>query len=208
MKKGKFIVLEGIDYCGKGTQSAILARYFFNKDKKSPVVLTREPTMLTEEGRTIRNLLMTMKNPLEGAEKLFHLYVEDRKKHVNQFIQPALDFGAIVISDRYKYSTIAYQGAQGNPIEKIIEAHYGLLIPDLAIVLDITPEEYAERATKERGTHVEIFDQNKEFIARVREIYLQMPKLLPDENIKIISAMPTFEEVHQQVISEVEKALQ
>jgi dTMP kinase len=205
--KGKFIVLDGIDYCGKGSHITALANYFFSKSKESVVVLTREPTMLTEEGKEIRKLLATMKSPREAADRLFYLYPADRKKHVNRFIIPCMSFGAIVISDRYKYSTIAYQGAQGIPVERTIEVHKEMLIPDLALILDITPEEYVMRAVSNRRQQPEVFDKNKEFIRKVRQIYLEMPELLPNENIKIISSMSPFEEVHPLVVAEVEKIM-
>jgi dTMP kinase len=205
--KGKFIVLEGIDYCGKGTHARKLADHLFSKNKRFSILLTREPTMLTEEGRKIRNLLMSMKNTSEEKEALFQLYIEDRKKHLAQHVIPALEFGSIVISDRHKHSTIAYQGAQGVPIDKIIAAHEGMLTPDLTIIFDTSPEEYVRRAAFDSRKEPEVFDKDKEFISKVREIYLQMPTLLPEENIKIIDAARPFEEVHQEVIVEVEKVL-
>lgn len=140
--KGKFIVLEGIELNGKDTHSAALARNLFFRDKKHSVILTREPTKLTEEGKLLRKMLLEMKEPQKENEKLFNLYVADRKKHVNELIVPALKFGAIVISDRHKHSTIAYEGALGMPLKKIIEAHKDLVVPDLTIILDITMEEF------------------------------------------------------------------
>lgn len=204
---GKFIVLEGIELNGKDTHAAALARYLHFKDKKYSIVLTREPTKLTDEGRMLRKMLLEMKEPQKENEKLFNLYVADRKKHVNDLIIPALKFGATVISNRQKHSTIAYEGALGIPIEKIIDAHKEMIAPDLTIILDITIEEFERRFTENTITHSEVFDKDKEPMEKIREIYLQMPQLLPDENIKIISSMEPFEEVHQKVIAEVEKIL-
>jgi len=205
--KGKFIVIEGIDLTGKGAHTIGLPRHFYQKSKENVFLLTREPTMSTEEGRILRDLLQTMKDPKAEAERLFQLYVADRKKHMQNFVIPALEFGAIVFCDRFKHSTIAYQGALGIDVGRIIEAHKEMIVPDLTIILDITPEEYVKKAAIEKQTHVEVFDKDKEFITKVRKIYLQMPELLPNENIKIISATPPFEEVHQEIIEEVEKIL-
>lgn len=205
--KGKFIVLEGIELNGKDTHTAALAKYFFFKNKEHSVVLTREPTKLTEEGRMLRKMLLEMKEPRKENEKLFNLYLADRKKHVNELIIPALKFGTTVISNRHKHATIAYEGALGIPIQKIIDAHKGIIVPDLTIILDITMDEFDKRLAANAQTHSEVFDYDREFISKVREIYLQMPKLLPDENIKIISSMEPFEEVHQKVVAEVEKVL-
>jgi dTMP kinase len=207
--KGKFVVLEGIDLSGKGTHTIGLAKHFYTKSKQNIFLLTREPTMSTDEGKLLRHLLQTMEDPKAEAERLFQLYVADRKKHLANFVIPALKFGAIVFCDRFKHSTIAYQGALGVPVEKIIDAHSEMIVPDLTIIFDIAPEEYERKFAmqKSKGTHQEVFDRDSEFIAKVREIYLQMPKLLPQENIKIIDASRPFEEVHKEVIAEVEKIL-
>lgn len=93
------------------------------------------------------------------------------------------------------------------PLDKIIDAHKELVVPDLTIILDITMEEFEKRLAANGETHSEVFDYDKEFISKVREIYLQMPKLLPDEKIVFISSMEPFEEVHKKVIAEVEKIL-
>lgn len=202
---GKFIVLEGIELNGKDTHSTALARHLFFKDKQHSVVLTREPTKLTEEGRLLRKMLLEMKEPRKENEKLFNLYVADRKKHLDGLIVPALKFGATVISDRHKHSTIAYEGSLGMPIEKIIDAHKGMIAPDLTIILDITIDEFVRRFASSSETHSEVFDRDKELMTKIREVYLQMPELLHDENIKIISSMEPFEEVHEKIIKEVEK---
>lgn len=205
--KGKFIVIEGIELNGKDTHAAALSKYFFFKNKAHSVVLTREPTKLTEEGRLLRKMLVEMKEPQKEKEKLFELYIADRRKHVEGLIIPALKFGSTVICDRFKHSTIAIQGALGIPVEKIIEAHKGMIVPDLTIILDITIDEYAKRFSESASTHNEVFDEDKELMIKIRENYMRMPELLPDENIKFISSMEPFEEVHQKVIAEVEKIL-
>lgn len=204
--KGKFIVLEGIELNGKDTHTAALARYIFFKNKEHSVVLTREPTKLTEEGRLLRKMLLTM-DPYKEKEKLVELYIADRKKHVEGLIIPALKFGSTVISDRFKHSTIAIQGALGIPIEKIVEAHKGIVAPDLTIILDITIDEYVKRFAESADTHKEVFDNNKELMVKIRENYMRMPEFLPDENIKFISSMEPFEEVHKKIVAEVEKIL-
>jgi dTMP kinase len=205
--KGRFIVLEGIELNGKDTHTTALAKYLFYKNKEHSVILTREPTKLTEEGKILRKMLLEMENPRKDSEKFFNLLVDDRTRHVNELIVPALKFGATVISNRHKYSTIAYEGSLGIPIPRIIEAHKGMVVPDLTIILDITMEEFEKRFAENSDTHKEVFDKDKAFISQVREVYLQMPELLPEENIKIISSMEPFEEVHQKVIEEVEKIL-
>jgi len=205
--KGKFIALEGIELNGKDMHASALARHLHFKDKKYAVVLTREPTKLTDEGRLLRKMLAEMKDPRNEGERLFNLYLEDRRKHVNGLIIPALQFGATVISNRYKHSAIAIQGALGVPIQRMIDAHREIISPDLTIILNITIDEFKRRYTENTVTHSEVFDKNVELMEKIRENYLRMPEMLPDENIKIISSMEPFEEVHQKVVKEVEKVL-
>jgi dTMP kinase len=204
---GKFIVLEGIELNGKDTHTAALSKHFFFKNKEHSVILTREPTKLTEEGRLLRKMLLNMKQPQKENEKLFDLYLADRRKHVEGLIIPALKFGSTVISDRFKHSTIAYEGALGIPIERIINAHKGIIAPDLTIILDITIDEFKRRFAESAATHSEVFDTNVELMTKIREVYMRMPELLPDENIKFISSMEPFEQVHQKVVAEVEKII-
>ncbi len=205
--RGKFIVLEGIELNGKDTHTAALSKYFFFKNKEHSVILTREPTKLTEEGKLLRKMLVEIKEPEKEKERLLELYIADRKKHVEGLIIPALKFGSTVICDRFKHSTIAIQGALGIPVEKIIEAHKGIIVPELTIILDITIDEYAKRLSENVSNHNEVFDKDKELMIKIRENYMRMPELLPDENIKFISSMEPFEEVHQKVVAEVEKIL-
>ncbi len=114
--KGKFIVLDGIDGCGKGTQVKLLANYLFDSNKKNHVFLTREPYH-SEHYEEIRRLLKSGLNPRDNAERLTELFVADRKVHV-ALIESLLSQGINVVSDRYKYSTLAYQQTQGISFEK------------------------------------------------------------------------------------------
>ena len=104
--KGKFIVLDGLDGSGKGTQVKLLANYFFDRDKKNHIFLTREPYN-SEYYEEIRRLLKSGLNPHDNAERLAELFVADRRVHA-ALIESLLSQGIDVVSDRYKYSTLAY----------------------------------------------------------------------------------------------------
>ena len=110
---GRFIVLEGIDGCGKTTQIQHLVEWLPNSGlmpKGAAVVCTREPGG-TPLGRSIRELLLhtaDQEAPAPTAELL--LYAADRAQHVETLIRPALERGDWVISDRFSGSTLAYQG--------------------------------------------------------------------------------------------------
>ncbi|MEK7143750.1 MAG: hypothetical protein AAB820_00250, partial [Patescibacteria group bacterium] len=118
MKKGKFIVLDGIDGCGKGTQVKLLANHLFDGDKKNHIFLTREPYN-SEYYAKIRQFLKEGINPKDNAEVLTELFVKDRKVHA-ELIGNFLSRGIHVICDRYKYVTLVYQKIQGISFEELL----------------------------------------------------------------------------------------
>ena len=142
--RGVFVVLEGGDGCGKSTQARLLVSRL--RDLGREVVATREPGA-TEAGAAIRSLVLGGGDLDPRAEAL--LIAADRAEHVAGVIRPALDRGAVVVSDRYIPSSLAYQGvARGLGVEEIArlsEWATGGLVPDLVIVLDVPAGEAAER---------------------------------------------------------------
>lgn len=205
-KRGKFIVLEGIDGSGTTTQAAKLAEHLFKKEGVH-VFLTKEPTGF-QIGKEIKRRLKEDRqagvDPFkEKGEEYANLYIEDRKFHVLNIILPKLREGIQVISDRHKYSTLAYQKAQGEKEEELIRRHEGLLVPDLVLILDVSPEEAMRRRQGDK-TVPELFER-LEFQKIVRENYLALKDKLPEERIVVIDGSGTKEEVHQRVVEDVEK---
>lgn len=186
--KGKFIVLEGIDGCGKGTQARDLASYLFETDKRNHVLLTREPTGISRYGRKVRELLKAGRNPKNDGVLFTKQYVGDRWHHVELLIEPVLRYGGIVISDRYKYSTFAYQLAQGMPLKTLLRMHKGLLVPDLTLIIDVTAAE-ALRRRHEMGDAKDVFERRVKFVEEVRQNYLRMKDIFRREKIVIIDGM-------------------
>src|SRR5687767_13044123 len=141
---GVFVVLEGGDGCGKSTQARLLVSRL--RDLGREVVATREPGA-TEAGAAIRSLVLGGGDLDPRAEAL--LIAADRAEHVAGVIRPALGRGAVVVSDRYIPSSLAYQGvARGLGVEEVArlsEWATGGLVPDLVIVLDVPAGEAAER---------------------------------------------------------------
>ena len=203
---GKFIVIDGMDGSGKTTQIMKIVNYIFKKDKRNHVVLTREPYKSTD-GLEIRRLLGESKDPMEKGYKLADLFVNDRKFHIKEVIEPALAEGLYVVSDRYKYSTLAYQQTQGVPLEKLMEMHKTLLVPDLTLIFDVSAEIAMQRMSKDaiRGKK-EVFEQ-LEFQAKLRHNYLALKDQLPNENIVIVDASKSIDEVFSQLKAEVDKIL-
>ncbi len=202
---GKFIVFEGIDGSGKGTMLTKTAEWLFNQSvDHDKIVLTREPTF-SGTGKQIRKMLKSDKEPLTKAKRLLQLYLEDRREHLDKVIKPAIRLGSIVLCDRYKYSTICYQQAQGIGVSKIISLHERMLVPDLVLILDVEPKTALARIRSSRS-RIEKFEKDF-FLEELRGNYLALKKLLPNENIKIIDANCSIEETFAKVKKELAKIL-
>lgn len=143
--RGKFIVIEGPDGAGKSTLAGGLARRF--EQQGCQVVEVREPGG-TEVAERARQLVLDPALEVHALSELF-LLLAARADLVRKVIAPSLDNGAVVISDRYYYSTFAYQVAgRGLPAASVREANAlatGGLEPDLTIVLDVAPDVGLER---------------------------------------------------------------
>jgi dTMP kinase len=173
-KKGLFIAFEGIDGCGKSTQSWLVGRYLSDLSKYNHIVMTREPW----QDQDIRKILKEDENPYSQANKLAHLFVEDRKAHVSELIMPKLAKGVHVISDRYSFSTLAYQQAQGIALPDLLKMHKGLPIPDIVFIVDIPVKEAVKRMKKDLKRKTEQkFEKNFEFIQKLRNNYLNLATL-------------------------------
>ncbi|MBI2564362.1 dTMP kinase [Candidatus Woesearchaeota archaeon] len=198
LNDGLFIVLDGLDGSGKGTQIKLLANWLFDNNKYFTIILTREPdnTVYTRE---IRRILKESKDPKENAEQLAELFVEDRKEHCSNLIAPALHHGRIIVSDRYKYSTLAYQQTQGIFLQKLIDMHKGLIVPNIVFILDIPAEIALQRIAKDSGREYKEVFEKIEFQKQLRENYLKLQSQLPEENILIIDANRLVQEVHEEL---------
>lgn len=142
--RGVFVVLEGGDGSGKSTQVPLLAARL--RDAGREVAVTREPGG-TDLGAQIRSLVLGGGAVAPVTEAL--LIAADRAEHVSAVIRPALDRGAVVVSDRHVPSSLAYQGvARGLGVEEVARLSAwatGGLEPDVVIVLDVPPGEAARR---------------------------------------------------------------
>lgn len=169
-----FIVIEGIDGCGKGTQARLLFEHL--KGLGKDVVLTAEPTK-GPLGKLIREHLQ---EPFLDDESLALLFAADRIEHLEKEVRPALDAGKAVISDRYVYSSIAYQG-QRVDLEWVGDINKYADRPDMAILLDISAQ-LAQRRMKERGDEMEYFEEDDDFQDGVKKAFIELSRgrHLPD----------------------------
>ncbi len=206
---GIFIVFDGPPGSGKGTMIKKAFEYIFDKSKKfDNILVTDEPTE-GPYGKKVRALLKSQKSSEDLKDEIFQAFWDDRKWHIEEIIQPALDKGFVVICDRYKYSSIAYQSAQGTDFEKVFEAHKNFLTPDLALILDVDSEQGYERTQKDSAEKRVESDKFREveFVSKVRENFLKQKTLLPQENIAVINANLALDEVFAQIKEELDKIL-
>ena len=179
--KGRFIVLEGIDGCGKTTQLEHLVRWLPASGLMpagAGVLRTREPGG-TAFGLALRELLLHPAAdvaPAPTAELL--LYAADRSQHVETLIRPALERGDWVVSDRFSGSTLAYQGyGRGMNrllIDQLEQTATGGLQPDLTLWLELSLEESLRRRRGETADRIE--SEGRAFLARVGDGFAQMAK--------------------------------
>ncbi|MGW3494001.1 dTMP kinase [Streptomyces sp. NPDC001020] len=180
---GFFIALEGGDGAGKSTQAEALAEWI--RAKGHEVVLTREPGA-TPVGKRLRSILLDVSSAglSHRAEAL--LYAADRAEHVDTVVRPALDRGAVVISDRYIDSSVAYQGAgrdlSPTEIARINRWATHGLVPHLTVLLDVAPETARERFT-EAPDRLE--SEPAEFHARVRSGFLTLAAAAPGRYVVV-----------------------
>ncbi len=205
---GKFMVLEGIDGSGTTTQAQLLTNYLFEKDKKNIVVLTREPTKISPYGITLRRRLVGNLLPGEQVinepEYWANLFINDRLWHVENVVEPSLQIGLQVVSDRHKLSTLAYQSAQGMDLDYLIEQHDSLDPPDLTIFLDIPAALATHRMGGDQQRTKEYFD-GLEFQEKVRQKYLLVIEKLRDtEKIVILDGSLPVEAVAKAVQKEID----
>lgn len=180
---GFFIAVEGGDGSGKSTQVEALAEWI--RAKGHEVVVTREPGA-TAIGKRLRSILLDVSSAgiSHRAEAL--LYAADRAEHVDTVVRPALERGAVVISDRYIDSSVAYQGAgrdlAATEIARISRWATNGLLPHLTVLLDVSPETARERFT-EAPDRLE--SEPAEFHQRVRAGFLALAAADPARYIVV-----------------------
>lgn len=193
-KKGAFIVVEGLDGSGKTTQAKTLA---FRLRKNHEVMYTAEPSR-GKIGKFIRNrVLYGEKRPQIAVEAL--LFAADRIEHLQNEVKPALEDGQIVVSDRYVYSSLAYQGSAGLSLTWIEAVNQYALKPDVALFIDVNPEAVFHRLKQKKSVM-----ENLETQQRVRKIYL---KFVEKGNLMRVNGDQTKRQVADEIYAIVDKFL-
>ena len=181
MKRGLLIAFEGIDGTGKSTQLPHLADWL--RGQGCAVVETREPTD-GPYGREIRALYRDRSRV--SRERELELFVLDRRQHVTECILPALEQGRIVLTDRYYFSTAAYQGAGGSDPAAIFAANAFAPEPDLVLLLTLPVGEGVARIRDLRGETLNDFEQQEQ-LEKVAALFASFPH---DCIVRIQAARP------------------
>lgn len=180
--------LEGIDGCGKSTQSKLLQKKLEEEGEK--VIILKEPTK-RPHGQKLWDMLRGKRKATN--EEILELFVLDRIQHVEEKIQPALDVDTVVLMDRYYYSSMAYQVAGGIDVNVIRERHSFAPKPDIVLIFDLPVTVALERV---RG-HSEADEfEKEEHLEKVRKAYLNLES---DPLVKIVDSSRTPDDIFKDV---------
>ncbi|MBV0899280.1 MAG: dTMP kinase [Wolbachia endosymbiont of Fragariocoptes setiger] len=200
-----FITFEGIDGCGKTTQSKLLAKYLGQIYGENNVILSREPGG-TDFAEKIREILLF--DSINSISELL-LIVSARYEHIKNLLLPALERGKIVICDRFIDSTIAYQGYGLGVDTELIQKLHDLLnvrSPDITFILDISVDIALSRAddknkyekmnidlyTKIRKGFQNIALNNRNRCHIINDIEVKSVKQIYNEVVAILSSYMTL----------------
>jgi dTMP kinase len=203
-KRGKFVVLEGIDGAGTTTQVARLAEAL--RATRTAIRTTCEPSdgpIGTILRQILTGRLVGPGGRAPGWATMALMFAADRMDHVETEIEPFLATGGTIISDRYDASSLAYQsvmsGREGEfAVDWIRSINRHALRPDLTIVLDVAPDVAAARR-EARGEAAQLYEQN-EFQRALAAFYRELPKHLPQDRIVVLEASGSIEEVGARVV--------
>jgi dTMP kinase len=198
-----FITFEGIDFCGKSTQVSLLKNYLQSNNREVEII--REPGG-TEISEIVRSILLDKKHNHMKMETEIFLFSASRAQLVREKIQPLINKGIYVISDRFHDSTTAYQG-YGRGISLEIVKHINKLaidgaLPDITFIIDI-PVGVANKRKMEKGVasldRMELSDNI--FFEKVRNGYLTIAK--NEKRFRVIDGTKSIEEINKNIIEEI-----
>lgn len=202
VRSGVFIAFEGGEGAGKSTQARLLAIWL--RDHGYDVVSTQEPGA-TKIGMRLRAILLDKQHHGLSSRAEALLYAADRAEHVAAVINPALDRGAVVITDRYIDSSLAYQGAgrvlSVDEVARVNQWATDGLLPDLTIVLDVPAEVGLGRFATPADR---IESEPREFHERVQRGFLQLAEAEPHRYVVIDGTLPQEEitkEIQRRVLT-------
>ena len=194
----RFIVLDGVEGCGKSTQAELLTQCL--RQMGEQVTLTHEPGG-TAVGEAIRSVLLDADLAMSALTEAF-LFCASRAQHMQQVIEPALAADKIVVCDRFSAATAAYQGYAGGLglelFKQLDEAATSGRRPDMTIILDLEPAKGRNR--KQPATQPDRIERkDSAYHRRVREGFLEYARQL-GSRAAIVSADGSPQQVHQAIL--------
>jgi len=186
-----FICVEGLDASGKATHAHRLVRSLLERGYEA--LYTTEPSS-GQIGKFVRTYILQREKRIPTTVEAL-LFAVDRVDHVESTIKPAIKDRKIVVSDRYIYSSLAYQGATGLNLNWIEEINKFAISPDLAIYIDVPPEIVIKRLRRKKSVM-----ENFETQRKVREVYMRLVK---DGRLVLIDGNRAKHEVAEDVLSTV-----
>ena len=197
-----FFVIDGIDGAGKSTQAALLTAAL--EARGLSVLRVRDPGG-TDLSDRIRALLLAPENPVSPATELC-LYAAARAQLVHEKIRPALDAGQAVVSDRFTWSTHAYQGGgrglDSAHIAQLEEIACAGIKPAHVFILDLHPAKRGDRIG-ERGKALDRLErEGDDFFGRVRQGFLELAASRPRESTVLDATRPAAE-LHAEILAKV-----
>jgi len=201
---GLFIAFEGGEGSGKTTQARLVAIWL--RGLGYDVVTTHEPGA-TKVGMRLRALLLDTAHTGMSPHAEALMYAADRAEHVSSVIKPALARGAVVITDRYVDSSLAYQGAgRALPVAEIARLNTwatGGRMPDLTVLLDMDPMQGLARRARSADR---LEAEPAEFHARVRAGFLALASADPGRYLVIDAERPA-EEITREITARIRELL-
>jgi len=206
---GVFVVVEGIDGSGSTTHTKLLGKALRQRGLK--VVETCEPSA-GPIGALIRQVLQRRlfvadaAGPREFAwSTMALLFAADRMDHLDSTVVPALRDGAVVLSDRYDLSSLAYQSVTAPGGDKVVpwirELNARALRPDLTVVIDV-PVEVAEERRRARGGIEEMFEA-RDLQTRLCAVYGEAEKLVPHDRVEHVLGVGAVSDVASNILNAV-----
>ncbi|MGO1468503.1 MAG: dTMP kinase [Tissierella sp.] len=203
---GVFITLEGPDGSGKSTIIGLIGEYL--EKEGIEFIKTREPGG-TAIGEEIRDIILDNKNTNMSYQTEALLYAASRGQHIHEKILPGLKAGKVVLCDRFILSSLAYQGVGRElgikKVKAINDFAIGDVYPDLTLFFHIDPKKTLERKFG-NGDADRLENLGNDFHEKVYNGYMDLLKIYP-ENIEIIDANGSIEEVLEQAIDKINKAI-
>lgn len=189
-KRGLLIVVEGIDGTGKSSQVKMLADALRASGEEA--LQDREPS----DGPFGKILRSSMTEGRFSPDEELEMFHKDRKQHVDDVILPALEAGTHVVLDRYYFSTMAYQGANGFDVAELRKTNESFApAPDILFILDLDVDQALERIGS-RGDEANEFEQ-RDALQFCRDVFLSVK----DESYaRVIDSSPSIETIHAEML--------